>query len=348
MSRGEPAFEFTKSGRDIQLVSQTWRGGDWRHDLVLCGPLEPSSGPVVLHVTGWEPNEADLSWADSLAETMSCPVANLFQIPNQPLWDLTEDALIAHTFDQYIESGEEDWPLLFPMVKSVVAAMDALEDLFGWDRFVLFGASKRGWTAWLSATLDDPRVVGIAPMVFDHLNMPVQLIKQKKDWGELSPMIVDYTRRDLDAKADTDRGQRLVSLIDPYVSIHKVKCPVLAINGANDPYWTVDATSQYWDKVADPKWLVTLPNYGHSFWPSEDWSGVLGAFTLFCSGRPAIETDDRQQWHALSDSRVFSEAEWSLTQPTGQGFHANFERRRFLVEGHSFWLNDPVTVSLKY
>jgi PhoPQ-activated pathogenicity-related protein len=60
-----------------------------------------------------------------LAESIGAPVGVLRQVPFAPMFDRTEDALIAYTFDQYLKTGEKDWPLLLPMVKSTVRGRDA-------------------------------------------------------------------------------------------------------------------------------------------------------------------------------------------------------------------------------
>src|SRR5690606_20307236 len=92
------------------------------------------------------------------------------------------------------------WPLLFPMVKSAVRGMDAVQALVKEkakkevNRFVFSGASKRGWTTWLASAVEDPRLVAIGPMVIDMLNMPETLNYQYKTYGEYSIQIEDYTK----------------------------------------------------------------------------------------------------------------------------------------------------------
>src|SRR5207248_8344071 len=139
------------------------------------------------------------------AKRTGTPVAVLYNIPNQPLYGgKKEDALIAETFVRFLEAGgkDEEWPLLFPMAKSVCKAMDALQE-FSKEHFkqelkdfIISGASKRGWTTWLAGAAD-PRVRAIAPMVIDVLNMPAQMKHQLACYGKYSEMIHDYEERNL-------------------------------------------------------------------------------------------------------------------------------------------------------
>ena len=92
-----------------------------------------------------------------VAKKNSAVVAIIWQIPNQPLYDdLTEDELISFTLHNFRNDGDFTWPLLFPMVKSAVRAMDAVQEFsketlqHDIASFVVTGASKRGWTTWLT------------------------------------------------------------------------------------------------------------------------------------------------------------------------------------------------------
>ena len=158
----------------------------------------------------------------TLAERAGAVAAAVNKVPNQPLYDgRKEDALIAYTFDQFLKTGDREWPLLFPMTKSAVRAMDAVQAFCGEGggakpaRFVVAGASKRGWTTWLTAAAD-ARVAGIAPMVIDMLNMKAQTRWAEQVYGRQSEKIGDYTNLNLIERMDDPRMVELRSWVDPY------------------------------------------------------------------------------------------------------------------------------------
>lgn len=260
------------------LTSQTWQGQAWTHKLTLVEPEKPGrTDTAILIVTGNEV-ERDHREAASLADKSGLPVATLFNVPNQPLWGMTEDALIAHTFVKWFETGDDTWPLLLPMTKSAIRAMDALGNAAGLKRFVVTGASKRGWTTWLTAATRDPRVIGIAPAVFDFLNFPVQLEHQKRTLGKYSEMIGDYTAQDLQQTVDSPEGKRLVSIVDPHAYLGRIEVPKLILLGANDLYWSTDALRLYWGDLKGPKWSLSVPNAGHNLGDGKLAEATLAAF----------------------------------------------------------------------
>lgn len=260
----------------LQLVSQTWHDIKWEHDLQVFLPkgVKPG-GKMLLWNQGGKAGFTSALFGMQLATKAQAPVALLFGIPNQPLFGdgvkkgLTEDALIAETFVRYLETRDASWPLLFPMVKSLVKAMDALQEFSQkeWgvriEGFVVSGASKRGWTTWLTAAAD-ARVIAIAPLVIDTLNIPEQLKLQLRSYGAYSDQIRDYTARKLAPPPDTPDGKRLWGWVDPWNYRERIKVPTMIINGANDPYWTVDSLNLYWDGLKQDKWVLYVPNAGHN------------------------------------------------------------------------------------
>lgn len=256
---------------ELDLTSQKWHGITWTHKLQVFVPKgKPVPPTLVLWNQGGTPSVASGLLGLQICQKVGAPVAFLYGIPNQPLFGgKKEDALIAETFVRFLQTGDPTWPLLFPMVKSLVRAMDALQ-AFAKDewkadvkQFVVTGASKRGWTSWLTAATGDPRVKAIAPLVIDTLNFPVQMRNQVAAFGKPSEMIRDYTERKLVPIPPTGDGERLWKMVDPWVYREKIAVPKMIINGANDPYWPLDALNSYWDDLKGEKHLLYVPNAGH-------------------------------------------------------------------------------------
>lgn len=156
------------------------------------------------------------------------------------------------------------------MVKSAVKAMDAVQEFTKLkanvmvNNFVVTGASKRGWTTWLTAAIDDSRVKAIAPMVIDMLNMPATLNYQYETYGEYSEQIDDYVKLGIPQSAPTEEGKTINDMIDPYSYRSKLTVPKMIFIGTNDEYWTIDAIKHYYDQIPGKNLIHYVPNAGHN------------------------------------------------------------------------------------
>jgi len=335
----------------VILTSQTWRDIPWKHQLIVFRPakIDPASRQALLFIDGgrWKPEYESAQPGElpreaqiftRLADSIHAPVAVVRQVPFQPLFDRREDALIAYTFDAYLKSGEADWPLLLPMVKSAARAMDAVQEIARqrWqiqiERFTVTGASKRGWTSWLTAATD-PRVASVAPMVIDMLNMRAQIGLQRATFGELSEEIRDYDDIDLPARIDSDLGRKLISMVDPYSYRADLVQPKLILLGTNDRYWPLDALKLYWNELREPKRVLYVPNQGHSLHDVDRLIGGLSALFRYSAQGKALpeltwswaqdvnrlelnmRADQKPRkviaWSASSLTRDFRDAKWS-------------------------------------
>jgi PhoPQ-activated pathogenicity-related protein len=281
----------------LEFISQTWRGHFWSHHLLVVRPTTVRQADVaMLFITGGSynaPNEKEADRFHEVAQRAGAIVAILNKVPNQPLYDgRKEDALIAFTFDQYLKTGDPTWPLLFPMVKSAVRAMDTLQTFARQEfdqrieRFVVSGASKRGWTSWLTGAVDT-RVVAIAPMAIDMLNMKAQLNWTEKMYGQQSDEISDYTDLNLHQKLDDPPMQTLRAWVDPYSYRRSYTMPKLLLLGTNDPYWVVDSLRHYWSDLPEPKLVFQTPNAGHDLGGGPDaWQTLAAWFQMIADRQP--------------------------------------------------------------
>ena len=385
---------FTADAIYLNMTSQVWQGIPWVHSLVIFVPPDIDyPDAAMLFITGGStggfPGYEELYLGTWISNAIKAPVAVLCAVPNQPLFgDKYEDDLIAYTFVQYLESGDETWPLLLPMAKSAVKAMDTVQAYVKqrWDRdisdFVVTGGSKRGWTTWLTGAADPVRVKGIAPLVIDVLNFPVQFPHQLETWGEYSVMIDDYTSLGLQDEL-SDPDSPLVQMVDPYAYRDRLTMPKLIINGTNDPYWVIDALNLYWDGLSTPKYVLYDPNSGHGLDDRERVVNSLSAFFHNVVGSDSFPTmtwthdDDKNTlivkisadpkpvagriWCARSDDLDFRDETWISTPMAAEkgkkkGFAGSipksetqntalFGEAEFVIGGRSFTLSTQVRVA---
>lgn len=282
----------------------------WTHAVTIIEPLYKVSDTAMLFIDGGSrSSEASVEeLTKNVAILTGTTVVHLKNVPSEPivfkdevipagsednysgepkiLRKRSEDAIIAYSYDKYMKSYRENdgsptsgWPLLYPMVKSAVKAMDMAEEILGskgiqLDGFVVAGASKRGWTTWLTGAVDS-RIKGIAPIVINVLNMKPHLEHHRASYGYWSPAIYDYAQKGIfDQLVSTVPGEELspealalLSCVDPYeyaLQGRYVDMPKFMLNATGDQFFVPDTTQFYFDDLPSPKHLSYVPNVGHS------------------------------------------------------------------------------------
>ena len=371
LQNGDTTFQFqlrdsfTVAGLrayDFLLVSQKWRQYVWKHQLTVFSPLQNDYDGALLYIVGGHnaKGSSQPDWHDStdvlarrlagMAARHHALVVLLRQVPNEPLFNgLVEDQIISYTFHQYqLHRQDYSWPLLFPMVKTAVRAMDAVQ-LFAArrlahpvHRFIVTGASKRGWTTWLTGAADS-RVAAIAPQVIDVVNMPVCLVHQMKAYGGYSVEIQDYVNLGIVQGMDSPSGKALVQMIDPYSYRAQLALPKLIAIGTNDPYWVIDNVKNYLPGLPGYHALNYTPNAGHDLDDGRVFFPALDAFfgsILQRAGFPDCQWTVHPEAKGLqlvvdasSDQLIGAEV-WSAHAPGKDFRKAEFQRKTISDSSH--------------
>ena len=296
----------------LEMTSQSWRTPEevdrtvWKHWVTVVVPRTVRHRTALLYVSGGRsttpaPAEANPVIARIATETGSVAVY-LQQVPNQPLTfagdgvPRREDALIAYGWDRYLRSGDATWLPRLPMTKSVVRAMDTVVDFCATpsggsltiESFVVAGSSKRGWTTWLAAVVD-PRVVAIAPMVIDVLNVEASFRHHYRAYGFWSPAISDYVALHIPDWFGTRQFRALADLEDPYSYRDRLTMPKLIVNATGDPLFLPDSSRFYFDKLKGEKHLRYVPNADHSLDGTDAFDSLLAFFREIVEGTPRPE-----------------------------------------------------------
>ena len=292
--RSEDHFLYT--GYQVFLTSQKWLTEKetsrplWQHDLMIYMPKRIISKPggsfsheadsAIIFVDGGS-HESTSKFDDTIgmgATLYNKIIIEVRQVPNQPFYfkaddipqDFKEDDIVSRSFELYLDTGNEEWPIYLPMVKSVVKAMDASSEFLaqeldlGIEYFSVVGASKRGWTTWLTAAVDQ-RVIGIVPTVIDVLDVEASMENQFESYGDYYSILHTYYSKDLPCRFKTPQGQALLDIVDPISYQDRlVGMPKLLLNGTSDPFFANTNSLGYWRDVASPKNIRFVPNAAHN------------------------------------------------------------------------------------
>ncbi|KAK2192423.1 hypothetical protein NP493_31g00002 [Ridgeia piscesae] len=234
--------------------------------------------------------------AQLLSVQMGLTVGVIKQVPNQPIVfkndptkkRRTEDSIIAHTWNTFVkdENASPEMLLRYPMTKAVVRAMDTIQEVTrkvaahtNITKFIIAGASKRGWTTWTTTSLDK-RVVGQMPMVMSLLRFFKNMQKHQSSLGGWTFAFQAYYYENITRYMGHPRMKEIVSLVDPYDFIDKYTIPTMMVDGTSDQFFLPDDSHLFFSQIPGPKYMLMLPNRDHSLIPFLDALAAMKAFAV--------------------------------------------------------------------
>ncbi|MCX5759012.1 MAG: PhoPQ-activated protein PqaA family protein, partial [Candidatus Hydrogenedentes bacterium] len=256
------------TGYVLGMTSQQWRSAAevdkpvWTHWLTIVVPKKINSKTALIFIGGGSNKDAAPKGGDvklhTIATATHAIVCDLSNIPNEPLTFLddnkkrSEDSIIAYTWDKYLRTGGEEWPLRLPMTKAVVRAMDTIQAFCASpqggkhkvESFVPAGGSKRGWTTW-TVGLVDKRAVAIAPAVIDMLNIIPSFRHHKEVYGFWAPAIGDYDHMGIMDWMETPEYAAMMKIVEPYSYLDRLTMPKFIMTSGGDQFFLPDSWKFY-------------------------------------------------------------------------------------------------------
>jgi PhoPQ-activated pathogenicity-related protein len=355
VAKPDPNYQFnryhTESGIGydtyfLKMTSQRWREPHevdrvlWEHELIIIVPWNlyaDGKHSAILLINGGSnggipPMETNQALA-GVAVSLGSVLAVVNQIPNQPLRfadeadrSRSEDGILAYSMDKYLITGDSEWPVHMAMTKAAVRAMDTVQSFLGTrqriDDFIVIGGSKRGWTTWLTAAVD-PRVKAIAPASIDMLNLRRQFIHHWEAYGSYAPAIRDYVEFNLPCRMETQRGDALLQIIDPYRYRDRYTLPKLILNATGDQFFLPDSSQFYFGALPGPKLLRYTPNTDHS----QDVKVILSALVWLREIQDG-KTGPQYSWNFAPDGSIRVQTStqprrvllWQASKPSARDF----------------------------
>ncbi|MBI3839256.1 MAG: PhoPQ-activated pathogenicity-related family protein [Planctomycetia bacterium] len=285
----------------LEMTSQAWRSPEevnrtiWKHWLSIVKPNKLDHSTGLMYITGGNnnnpaPTGMEDSWTQ-IAMATKTAVAELRMVPNQPLvfagetQGRSEDAIIAYTWDKFMRTGDQRWPLRLPMTKSAVRGMDTITAFLASpdggkakvDNFVVCGGSKRGWTTWTTAVVDK-RVVGIMPLSIDLLNIEPSFKHHWEAYGFWAPAVGNYVREGIMNWHGTPEYRALMKIEEPYEYRDRLTMPKFIMQATGDQFFLPDSSQFYFDDLPGVKYLRYVPNAEHGMRGSDVRTTILACY----------------------------------------------------------------------
>ena len=292
----------------LRMTSQRWltkkevNRPEWQHWMTIVKPARVKHSTGLLYIgagnnDGRPPAPRRELIATALA-TQSV-VAEIGMVPNQPLVfadekrQRSEDAIIAYSWDKFLKTGDEKWPLRLPMTKAAVRGLDTVTSFMKSkagggmtvDRFVVTGASKRGWTTWSTAAVDQ-RVIAIIPIVIDMLNVEPSFRHHQAAYGFYAPAVQDYTEIRIMDWLGKPAFAKLKRIEDPFEYRDRLTMPKFILNSAADQFFLPDSWQFYWKDLKGSKHLRYVPNTGHSLRDSDAIESLVAYYHAILNQTP--------------------------------------------------------------
>lgn len=338
----------------IKLISQKWLSEQevkdpiWWHWLTVVVPdgVEVNTAMLIIGEGSREsllptkPNDMALQ----LALGSQSIVAHLHNVPNQPMefvnddyGSRVEDEWIAYGWNQFLQGGAKDadatWLARFPMTNAAVRAMDALVDftskkeMTNIEKFVVTGASKRGWATWTTAIVDT-RVVAIIPIVIDMLNSIPSFLHHYQVYGKWAAAIGDYEKMGIMDWHNSKEYARLMQITEPYSYKDQLTLPKLLLNATGDQFFIPDSWQFYWNDLKGEKHLRYVPNSEHSMGGTDVLETVVSFYQMILAkqDRPTFDWSVKNGTiHIQTDSKYPPNAItlWQAHNPNARNFQVD-------------------------
>lgn len=197
------------------------------------------------------------------------------------------------------------------MTKAAVKAFDTVEafmkrrtihKLIRTDikKWVVAGASKRGWVSWLTAAAVPDRVGVCIPMIMDLLNMVPNMHHMYRAYGGWTLEFEDYYKLNFTRTLDEPETLELTKIIDAYYYRDRLTMPKLIVNAGNDEFFMPQDTHYWWSDMPEPKHWLFLPNKDHST------DGILEATPQMVAYIKTVQENE--------EAPIFS---WAIDSDTG-------------------------------